>query len=145
MRFKKSYNSNPDCNWIKENLSPYLDRALPEDQVSTIHQHLRYCRFCSAELDGLCKTLAALGDFREEPLPGSIRNFRVPRSLFMDVLPFFEYFREEKREVTFGSLAPYFSATLILIMLATVWMTLDQREFKQRYNQSNYVEVHAKL
>jgi len=145
MLFKKSYKDQPDCGWVKKHLSPYLDRALPGDQGSAIHQHLRFCRDCSAELDTLCKTLSALTEFREEPLPDSVRNFRVPRSLFMDVIPFFQDFREERRKITLETLVPYFSATLILLMLATVWITIDQVEFKQQYNASNYVEVHAKL
>lgn len=143
MLFKKSCEFHPNCDWVKNHLSAYLDRALQDDEVSAIHQHLRFCRWCSAELDVLCRTLSALTDFREEPLPASIRNFRVPRSLFMDVIPFFQDFREQKRELKLSSLLPYFSASLLLFMVALVWVTYDNYDFKQHYNSSNYVEVRA--
>jgi len=80
MHFKTYDDTYPDCKSIQSRFSEYLDGILAEEQRRTIHEHLKQCDSCSSELDNLCKTLSILVDYREECLPNSIRNFRLPRS-----------------------------------------------------------------
>jgi anti-sigma factor RsiW len=138
MRLKMSSDTPSHCRQLRADFSAYLDGVLPSERNSEIHEHLGYCRSCSEEFDRLCRAVSILVDFRNEPLPDTIRNFRVPRSLFIHI---FHAFEERKQEITFQVLVPYFSALVFFFAMLTTWASLDHLAFKQQYNRSNYVEV----
>jgi|SRR3990172_852049 len=141
MHFKTYDDTYPDCKSIQSRFSEYLDGILAEEQRRTIHEHLKQCDSCSSELDNLCKTLSILVDYREECLPNSIRNFRLPRSTFIEIFP---TIREDKPPRTWGVLVPYVYALIVFFLMMTSW-EFAHHTFDQYYNTANWVEVVAKI
>lgn len=141
MRFKTSYNRNENCDSVRKRFSEYLDGVLAEEERRQIHQHLKSCKLCSAELDELCKTLSVLAEYRQECTPESIQNFRLPRSTFYDIFPTIQ---KDPPPRTWGVVVPYVYALLFFFLLATSW-EFAYHTFDDLYNASNWVEVVAKI
>lgn len=139
MLFKDSYKEIVDCDSIQERFSEYLDRELAPEIQQKVFEHLRFCELCSRQLEDLCKTISMLHDFKAEPLPKSIQNFRVPRSVFID---FFPTIQQEEPPITVGQWAPYLSAFLFFLLLVSGVLSIENRTVQDKnYNASNYIEV----
>jgi anti-sigma factor RsiW len=130
------------CKWIRKHFSEYVDGMLSEDHRLQVHEHLKLCELCSDELDEFCRTLSLIADFREECLPDAIRNYRLPRSTFVEIFPSIQ---KERPPLTFEMFVPYVCAVILICALLSTWDLVEKREFHQHYNASNYVEVVAKI
>jgi len=142
MRFKTSFRTLSECNEIRERFSEYVDGILSEEERICVHDHLKFCPSCSDHLDDFCKTLSILVEFREECLPDSIREFRLPRSTFVEVFP---SIRKEDPPPSLAMWAPYVYAVVLLSLLASGWELAYRHTYVQFYNTSNYTEVVAKI
>jgi hypothetical protein len=142
MRFKTFSNPFPNCDSIRNQFSEYLDGVLSEEVRLRIHEHLGFCRECGDHLDDLCKTLSILADFREECLPASIRDYRLPRSTFIEIFP---SIRMEKSPRSLSVLIPYVYAVILFFLVLSTWEYAYQHTFVKFYNASNWVEVVAKI
>ena len=131
------------CDWINQQFSGYLDGVLNESERQVVHEHLKYCDLCTDELDQFCKTLSLLAEFREECMPAAIQNYRLPRSTFVEIFPSIR--RKERPPLTLDILVPYVCAFIILCVVFSTWDIWEKRDFQERYNVSNYVEVVAKI
>jgi anti-sigma factor RsiW len=142
MQLKTFLNTLLDCDQVQARFSEYLDGMLSAEERRTIHEHLQFCDTCSEHLDGLCKTLSMLADFREECLPDSIRNFRLPRSSFVEIFPTIQ---EEKPPRTWGVVIPFVYAFLFLFLLVSGWEFAYRHTSDEFYHASNWVEVVARM
>lgn len=131
------------CDRVNHRFSEYVDGVLSESDRHEVHEHLKYCDFCTDELDQFCKTLSLLADFREECMPAAIQNYRLPRSTFVEIFPSIR--RKERPPLTFDVLVPYVCAFILLFVALSTWNLWEKHDFQQRYNTSNYVEVVAKI
>ena len=141
MRFKTSYSSDQICDSVRRRFSEYLDGVLGEEERREIHNHLKFCKSCSQDLDRLCKTLSVLAEYRQECTPESILNFRLPRSTFYYIFPTIQ---EDPPPRTWGVVVPYVYALLFFFLLATGW-EFAYHTFDDLHNASNWVEVVAKI
>ena len=131
------------CDWVNQQFSGYLDGMLSESERLVVHEHLKYCDLCTDELDEFCQTLSLLAEFREECLPAAIQNYRLPRSTFVEIFPSIR--RKERPPLTLDILVPYVCAFIIMFVVFSTWDIWEKRDFQERYNISNYVEVVAKI
>ncbi|NOZ04841.1 MAG: hypothetical protein GXP41_00605 [Chloroflexi bacterium] len=60
-----------DHEKVRQLLSPYLDGEVSQQEKATVEQHLRACRACQDELEGLRWTIGLLAQTSAEPLPRS--------------------------------------------------------------------------
>jgi predicted anti-sigma-YlaC factor YlaD len=141
MQFKTFCKMEMDCS-CREKFSEYLDGMLSEEERISVHEHLKECDECSDELDRLCKTISILVESREECLPQSIRNFRLPRSTFVEIFP---TIREEPAARSISTWAPYVYALILFFLMVSSWEFAYRHTFEKFYNASNYVEVVAKI
>ena len=58
-----------NCLKVQDLLSPYLDQALSEEEMSLVEKHLKKCSSCSQELADLKNTLNMIQTLPELPLP----------------------------------------------------------------------------
>lgn len=63
-----------NCQTIGDNLSAYLDKALPPDEMREIEKHLSACPECRQELAELQKTINLLASLDEVIPPASFRR-----------------------------------------------------------------------
>jgi len=68
------------CQKVRENLSLYIDRALPEKQRAALEKHLHECPRCRRELEAFQKMVQVLGRTAEVPAPVTLAP-RVRESL----------------------------------------------------------------
>lgn len=69
-----------ECNDIKSLLSDYLEGGLSEEQKLDIEKHLRICKDCSAELEGLRRIISELNKMKKISAPGDLLE-GIQRSL----------------------------------------------------------------
>jgi anti-sigma factor RsiW len=142
MQFKTFCKVEMDCSGCKKRFSEYLDGMLSEQERIAVHEHLKYCDECSAELDCLCKTISILLESRDECLPPSIREFRLPRATFVEIFPTIQ---EEAPPRSISTWVPYVYALILFFLIVSSWEFAYRHTFDQFYNASNYVEVVAKI
>lgn len=63
-----------NCSKVKENLSPYLDNMLSEEEKKAVETHLASCPECQQELEDLQQTIAMLSSLEEIIPPASFRR-----------------------------------------------------------------------
>jgi predicted anti-sigma-YlaC factor YlaD len=131
------------CDWVSQQFSEYVDGVLNELDRKEVHEHLKFCDYCTDELDQFCKTLSLLADFREECMPAAIQNYRLPRSTFVEIFPSIR--RKERPPLTLDMLVPYAYAFLIMFVVLSTWDLWEKHDFQTRYNASNYIKVVAKI
>ena len=137
-----SKQKSTSCKWVRSHFSEYVDGMLSETRRHEVHEHLKHCELCSDDLDEFCCALSLLADFREECMPEAIRNYRLPRSTFVEIFPSIQ---KERPPLTFEMFVPYVYAVVLIFALLSTWNLVEKREFHHRYNASNYVEVVAKI
>ena len=137
-----SNNNTGTCNCIRGRFSEYVDGVLPENHRFEVHEHLKYCVECSDNLDEFCRMLSLLTDFREDCLPDAVRNYRLPRSTFLEIFPSIQ---KERPPLTMDMLVPYVCALILMFAVLSSWDLWEKRIFHEHYNSSNYVEVVAKI
>jgi anti-sigma factor RsiW len=142
MQFKTFYKTQMDCNSCRNRFSEYLDGMLSEGERFAVHEHLKNCDGCSVELDALCKTISVLVESRDECLPRSIRDFRLPRSTFVEIFPTIQ---EEQPVRGLSTWVPYVYALILFFLMVSSWEIAYRHTFEKFYNASNYVEVVAKI
>ena len=142
MQFKTFYKTEMDCSSCRKRFSEYLDGMISEEERFSVHEHLKFCDECSEELDKLCKAISVLVESRDECLPPSIRNFRLPRSTFVEVFPTIQ---EEPPARGFATWVPYVYALILFFLMVSSWEFAYRHTFEKFYNASNYVEVVAKI
>jgi len=54
------------CKELVELVTAYFDDALPEDERARFERHLSVCPGCAAYVDQMRRTIALVGDLREE-------------------------------------------------------------------------------
>jgi anti-sigma factor RsiW len=62
------------CREVVELVSAYLEGALPSEEVELFEQHLNFCDGCDVYVDQMRRTVAAVGQIREEDLPADVRD-----------------------------------------------------------------------
>ena len=62
------------CQEVVELVTDYLEGALPSEQVERFEQHLSLCEGCDSYVDQMRKTVATVGQLREEDLPPKTRD-----------------------------------------------------------------------
>ncbi|HSV30935.1 MAG TPA: zf-HC2 domain-containing protein [Atribacteraceae bacterium] len=62
-----------ECDWVKNNLSGFLDEELAEDDRKVIRNHLLQCRDCEEELVGIRRLKEILGTMKRE-VPEEVRR-----------------------------------------------------------------------
>jgi predicted anti-sigma-YlaC factor YlaD len=63
------------CREFVELATEYLERALPEEQVDLVEEHLVMCDWCKTYLDQITATVAALPDVAvDEQAPAPARD-----------------------------------------------------------------------
>ena len=62
------------CREVVELVTDYLEGALPSEEVELFERHLDLCDGCDAYVDQMRKTVAAVGQIREEDLPRDTRD-----------------------------------------------------------------------
>jgi anti-sigma factor RsiW len=65
---------NITCEEVVALVTDYLEGALPPEEVELFEQHLNVCEGCDAYVDQMRTTVAAVGQIREEDLPGDTRD-----------------------------------------------------------------------
>lgn len=141
MQFKTFYKTEADCTCRKK-FSEYLDGMLSEEERISIQEHLKYCDACSEELDRLGKAISILVESRDECLPPTIRDFRLPRSMFVEIFPTIQ---EEPPARSIATWVPYVYALILFFLMVSSWEFAYRHTFEKFYNASNYVEVVAKI
>jgi anti-sigma factor RsiW len=142
MQFKTFCKVEMNCRDCKKRFSEYVDGMLSEQERLAVHEHLKSCNDCCAELDQLCKTIFVLAESREECLPSAIRDFRLPRSTFVEIFPTIQ---EEPPRPGLSAYIPYVYALILFFLIVSSWELAYRHTFEQFYNASNYVEVVAKI
>lgn len=107
-----------NCKTIGENISAYLDKALPADEMHQVEAHLSNCSECRQELTDLQKTVALLTSLDEVIPPASFRRElrsklekRVTRKRFS-----WETLMQKLPDLRRSSLAPAAVAMILLIV-----------------------------
>jgi len=143
MQFKMLSNSSTgSCKWVRSRFSEYVDGVLSENRRFEVHDHLKFCLECSDDLDQFCRTLSLLTDFRDECLPDVVRNYRLPRSTFVQIFPSIQ---KERPPLTLDMFVPYVCAFILIFAVLSTWDLWEKHIFREHYNASNYVEVIAKI
>jgi anti-sigma factor RsiW len=62
------------CREVVELVTDYLEGALPSEDVELFERHLDLCDGCGVYVDQMRKTVAAVGQIREEDLPRDTRD-----------------------------------------------------------------------
>jgi hypothetical protein len=62
-----------NCKQVRDNLSPYLDQVLSQEEVNLVEKHLEKCSSCRQELIDLKKTLSLIQGLPELPVPESFQ------------------------------------------------------------------------
>jgi anti-sigma factor RsiW len=62
------------CQEVVELVTDYLESALPADEAALFEQHLNFCDGCVVYVDQIRRTVAAVGEIREEDLPTETRE-----------------------------------------------------------------------
>src|SRR4030043_129475 len=78
-----------NCEWVRNNLSAYMDGELNEDSKEMVESHLSGCSECRAELSLLSRAWTALNLWEDEQPPAylkeailrSVKSDRYPRLL----------------------------------------------------------------
>lgn len=143
MLFKTLYKRKlTGCSAIRRYFSEYLDGVLNEEERFIVHEHVKYCKSCSQDLDLMCRALTAMVEFHEESMPAGFQSFRVPRSTFVEIFP---TIRRDKPELSIAFWTPYVSVVAVFFVLLASWITWENHLLRQQqYNVSNYIEVIAK-
>jgi anti-sigma factor RsiW len=142
MQFKTVYKTEMNCKSCRMKFSEYLDGVVSEEERLAVHEHLKFCDACSDELDKLCKTISVIVESRDECLPHSIRDFRLPRSTFVEIFPTIQ---EEPPARGLSTWVPYVYALILFFLMVSSWEIAYRHTFEKFYNASNYVEVVAKI
>jgi len=63
-----------NCRQVEENLSAYLDKALPDEEMDLIKNHLESCPACREEYSALEKTVLMLSELEDIAPPALFRS-----------------------------------------------------------------------
>jgi anti-sigma factor RsiW len=62
------------CQEVVELVTDYLESALPADEAALFEQHLNFCDGCVFYVDQIRRTVATVGQIREEDVPPETRE-----------------------------------------------------------------------
>jgi predicted anti-sigma-YlaC factor YlaD len=62
------------CQEVVEVVSDYLEGALEPNELELLEQHVNFCEGCEWYVDQLRRTIATVGQMREEELPPESRE-----------------------------------------------------------------------
>jgi len=63
-----------NCEWVRNNLSAYMDGELNDDSKEMVESHLSVCSECRAELSLLSKAWTALNLWEDEQPPAYLKE-----------------------------------------------------------------------